>query len=35
MSPVWSIPAYHTDEDAWRERIEAKRAANHARWAAS
>ena len=34
MSPVWSIPAYHTDEDAWRERIEAKRAANHARWAA-
>ena len=34
MSAVWSIPAYHTDEDAWRERIEAKRAANHARWAA-
>ena len=34
VSPVWSIPAYHTDEDAWRERIEAKRAANHALLAA-
>ena len=29
-----TIPPYNTDEDAWRERIEAKRAANHARWAA-
>ena len=29
-----TIPPYNTDLDAWRERIEAKRAANHARWAA-
>ena len=27
-----TIPPYNTDLDAWRARIEAKRAANHARW---
>ena len=29
-----TIPPYNTDLDAWRARIEEKRAANHARWAA-
>ena len=35
MSPVWSIPTYDTDLDAWRARIEAKRERTHALWASN